>query len=309
MWEKEQIPTAISLSPKTNRYKTMNYLFSTLFFSFVLFFGGIFGLTEQKKTRTEITICHTLPSEMSDFVNDPSFVKMHPSPLSINYDGIGEEIMIKATDGKDAAAYFVKAKKKSNKWLFVYQEWWGLNDHIRAEADKYYKDLGENVNILALDMYDGKSTSDPSEAGKLMQGADQDRLMTIINAGYEYAGKKAEVASVGWCFGGGLSLKSALAGGKQNVGSVMYYGMPVKDVEQLKTLNSDVLGLFATEQWISKEVIMEFAENMKKADKKLTYKIFDAVHGFSNPSNPKYDPEATKEAYAMSLKYLKERLS
>ena len=81
--------------------------------------------------------------------------------------------------------------------------------------------------------------------------------------------------------------------------------MPVQDVNQLKSLNTDVLGLFATENWISKEVIEEFAANMKKADKKLTYKIFDAVHGFANPSNAKHDPEATKEAYSMAINYLK----
>ncbi len=282
----------------------MNFLFTNLFIVALYLLSGIY---QPVKIQKPITVCHTTPKDMADFVSDPEFVKMHPAPVYFDFQGLGKEISFTAADGKNASAYLVKAKKKSNKWLFVYQEWWGLNDHIRSEADKYYKDLGENVNILALDMYDGKSTSDPAEAGKLMQGADQARLMNIINAGYKYAGPKAQVASVGWCFGGGLSLKSALAGGKQNIGSVMYYGMPVQDVEQLKMLNSDVLGLFATEQWISKEVIEEFAVNMKKADKKLTYKIFNAVHGFSNPSNPKFDPEATKEAYGMSLGYLKSK--
>jgi carboxymethylenebutenolidase len=62
-----------------------------------------------------------------------------------------------------------------------------------------------------------------------------------------------------------------------------------------------VLGLFATEQYISQQVIEDFAANMKTANKKLTYKIFNAVHGFSNPSNPKYDEAASKEAYGMAL--------
>jgi carboxymethylenebutenolidase len=95
--------------------------------------------------------------------------------------------------------------------------------------------------------------------------------------------------------------------GQQNIGSVMYYGMPVRDVEQLKNLNSDVLGLFATEQYISEEIIKDFAAKMDEAGKKLTYKIFPAVHGFSNPSNPKYDAAASKEAYGMAINYLKEK--
>jgi carboxymethylenebutenolidase len=97
-------------------------------------------------------------------------------------------------------------------------------------------------------------------------------------------------------------------GGKNAVGSVIYYGMPVRDVEKLKTLNCDVLGLFATETRISKEVVEEFAANMKTAGKGVEYKIFSGVHGFANPSNPKHDPVLTKEAYGMALPYIKKRL-
>ena len=100
---------------------------------------------------------------------------------------------------------------------------------------------------------------------------------------------------------------AALVSAKQSVASVMYYGMPVKDVEKLKTLNSDVLGLFATENFISKQVIEEFAANMKTAGKELNYKIFDAAHGFANPSNPKHDEAKAKEAYSMAIAYLKNK--
>jgi carboxymethylenebutenolidase len=44
--------------------------------------------------------------------------------------------------GAEANAYFIPAKKKSDRWLIVIQEWWGLNDNIRDEADKYFNDLG-----------------------------------------------------------------------------------------------------------------------------------------------------------------------
>ena len=274
-------------------------------FIFLLAFMPFLSNTTIKPKVKTITVCHgDLPKSMADFVSDPEFIKMHPRPLAIIHNGPGEEIKFDTPDGKVASGYFIKAKTNSDKWLFVFQEWWGLNDHIRTEADQFYTDLHGEVNVLALDMYDGQVATDPATAGKLMQGADQARLQSIIDGGYAFAGDKAKVASVGWCFGGGLSLKSALAGGQQNIGSVMYYGMPVQDVEQLKTLSSDVLGIFATEKWISQEVIEEFAANMKKANKKLTYKIFPGVHGFANPSNPNYDAENTKVAYGMALGYL-----
>ena len=275
----------------------------SIIFSFVLFVPSF----QEKQIQAEpITVCHTFPGDdMRQFALDPEFQALHFAPKPLDYDGIGQAITYKTSDGVDAKGYLVKAKKKSNKWLFVYQEWWGLNEYIKRQSDTFYKDLGENVNVLALDMYDGQSTSNPQEAGKLMSGTKDARLVAIVNGANAYVGKKAKIANVGWCFGGSWSLRSAILGGKNTVGSVMYYGMPVSDINELKKLNSDVLGLFATETRISKEVIEQFDANMKTAGKKLTYKIFPGVHGFANPSNPKYDEENAKVAYGMALTYLK----
>lgn len=246
---------------------------------------------------------------MSEFTTDENFVASHQIPLEYNHNSLvgGEMITFKTTDVTDGNGYLVKSKIKSNKWLFVYQEWWGLNDHIKKQADILYNEMDGNVNVLAIDMYDGKVATTREDAAKYMQGADEKRLENIVNGALAYADKKAKVASIGWCFGGGWSLKSAILSKKQAVGSVMYYGMPVQDVEKLKTLNCDVLGLFATEEWISKKVIEEFAVNMKIANKPLTYKIFEAEHAFANPSNPKFDEKAATEANAMAVKFLKEK--
>jgi len=280
------------------------------FQAFLLSIWAFVSVTKTSETTSasSITVCHSVPADgMKQFALDPAFQALHPAPLPLSYAAEGKDITFKTPDGTDAKGYFIKAKGNSNKWLFVYQEWWGLNDYIKRQSDTYYKDLGENVNVLALDMYDGKVTSNPQEAGKFMSETNDTRLENIVKGGMAYAGKNAKIANVGWCFGGSWSLRSALLGGPQTIGSVMYYGMPVRDVEQLKKLNSDVLGLFATETRISKEVIEEFDANMKAAGKKLTYKIFDGVHGFANPSNPKYDEALAKEAYAMSLAYLKKK--
>ena len=246
---------------------------------------------------------------MSEFTTDENFVASHQSPLEYNHNSLvgGEMITFKTTDVTDGNGYLVKSKIKSNKWLFVYQEWWGLNDHIKKQADILYNEMGGNVNVLAIDMYDGKVATTREDAAKYMQSADEKRLENIVNGALAYAGKKAKVASIGWCFGGGWSLKSAILSKKQAIGSVMYYGMPVQDVEKLKTLNCEVLGLFATEEWISKKVIEEFAVNMKTANKSLNYKIFEAEHAFANPSNPKFDEKAATEANAMAVKFLKEK--
>ncbi len=287
-----------------------NILLTTVLF----IFGGFVGrdrlliADRSRPTPTNIPICHTIAThDMADLGTDLAFVGMHDAPLAYHYDGKGETITFATADGKTASGLLIKSAKKSKKWLFVYQEWWGLNDHIKKQAETFYNDLGD-VNVLALDMYDGKSADKPEDAGKLMQGTTPERLEAIIKGGIEFAGKKAKIASVGWCFGGMLSLKSAILEGSQAVGCVMYYGRPEKDVEKLKTLNVDVLGIFGSQdKGIPATTVAEFEENMKKAGKKVTVNMYDAVHGFANPSNPKYDKVAADDAYAKSLAYLKEK--
>jgi carboxymethylenebutenolidase len=257
------------------------------------------------------TCCSVNADEMQVFASNKDFQMSHAIPKAYKHISLlgGSMVTFNAPNGQNASGYLIKAKKKSNKYLLVYQEWWGLNDHIKKQAEKFYTDLGEKVNVLAVDMYDGKVATNQADAGKYMGSAKPERLEAIMKGAITYAGKKAQFASVGWCFGGGLSLKSAILEGKAAKGCVMYYGMPVKDVDMLKTLKTDVLGLFAArEKWISPAVVKEFEENMAAAGKKVTIKNFDAEHAFANPSNPIYDKKATAEAYELTINYLKDRL-
>jgi carboxymethylenebutenolidase len=202
----------------------------------------------------------------------------------------------------------MEAKKSTNNWLFVIHEWWGLNDFVKHESEKLYNDLGD-VNVLDLDLYDGKVATTREDAGKYMQAVKDDRAQAIIKGALAYTGPKARIATIGWCFGGGWSLQSTLLAGKQAIACVMYYGMPEQDVNKLKTLNCDVLGNFASQdQWINPKVVAGFEANMKTAGKKLTAYSYNANHAFANPSSPAYNSEAGKLANERTLTFLKAKI-
>jgi carboxymethylenebutenolidase len=246
--------------------------------------------------------------QFAAFASDETFVGKHLNPELLAFESAnGKDITFKTPDGQTAKAFELKASKKTNHYVLVFHEWWGLNNHIRQEAEKLYNDLG--VNVIAVDLYDGKLATEAAEAGKLMQSLNTERAVAIINGAIAYAGKKAKIYTIGWCLGGGWSLQASLLAGKQANGCIIYYGMPEKDVNRLKTLQTEVLGIFAgQEKWISPEIVKEFDANMKAAGKTLNYKLFDADHAFANPSNPKYNEEAAEEAYAMSLSFLKKQI-
>ncbi|MFY7900372.1 MAG: dienelactone hydrolase family protein [Chitinophagaceae bacterium] len=240
---------------------------------------------------------------------DKTFASWHEAPKPfVLQNATGSTITFSAPDGIEASGYLIKAKKKTNNYLFVIQEWWGLNDYIKNEAEKLAAELG-NVNVLAIDMYDGKVAATPDSAMKLMQGAKPQRLENIVKGAIAFAGEKAKIYTVGWCFGGMWSLQASIIAGKQAAGCIMYYGRPETNVEKLKTLNCDVIGFFGNlDKGPSPAMVDQFVKDMEAAGKKLTVNRYEAGHGFANPSNPRHNTIATADAFAKSIAFLKERL-
>jgi len=248
----------------------------------------------------------TATEEFAAFGKDMAFVAMHEAPEPFDFQSTGGVMKaIESSDGVDAHIYEIRSSNASNNYLFVFQECCGLNDYIKRESERLHKELG-NVNVIALDLYDGKVAFTADSARKYVSSTDESRIRAIIEATTKYVGPKARVATIGWCFGGGWSLQAALQIREQAVGCVIYYGMPEKDVKKLEALNCDVLGIFAMQDnHINPQVVSEFEKNMKNAKKHLSVVSYDAVHAFANPSNPKYDKEKTALANEAALKYLK----
>jgi len=142
-----------------------------------------------------------------------------------------------------------------------------------------------------------------------MNSLKAERGEAIIKGVISYVGAKANIATIGWCFGGGWSMQASLLAGKQGKACVMYYGMPEEKMEKLKTLNTPILFVWAEkDQWINKEVVTKFEANMKTLSKPLEVKKYDADHAFANPSNPKYSKEFADDAMKNSLEFIKKNL-
>lgn len=258
--------------------------------------------------RTDINSCgnmETLNAYQKE-ASTKAFANMHPAPKYADPSHqLGKMIHFNTTDGKEANGYFIPSKKKSTKWLIVIQEWWGLNDNIKNEADKYFKDLGD-MNVLAVDMYDGNVASTPDSAMKLMRGADMGRMTSIIQGAIKHAGSNASIYTVGWCFGGMWSLQTAILAGAQAKGTIMFYGRPETDMNKLKSIQCDIIGFFGNlDKSPSPEMVNEFEKNMKAAGKNLTTNKYEAGHGFANPSNPSFNAAATEDSYKKAIAFLK----
>lgn len=241
-------------------------------------------------------------------MND-AFVAGHDAPLPLDYAASekGNMITYSCSDGKNANAYFIKSKGVGNQFIVIFHEWWGLNEYIKREADRYSVDF-PNASILAVDLYDGKVAENPAAAQELMTYLMDERARSIINGAISYCGS-AQIATIGWCMGGGWSLQAAIMAGNKVNACVVYYGMPEKDPAKLEALNADVYGVFAKkDQWINETIVDQFKTDMAQAKKKLTVKWYDADHAFANPSNPKYNKIAADDARKNVITFLKTKL-
>ncbi len=240
-----------------------------------------------------------------------SFVSAHLDPLPIT-DVVklkGKNITFKIEGQAEGKAYVSMSEFSSNNWIFVYHEWWGLNDYIRKEADKLQTSL-QNVNVIAIDLFDGKVANDAKVAQELSSKLNDERARSIITGALNYVGNDMRIVSLGWCLGGGWSLQSAFLEGQSAVGCIIYYGVPENDIEKLKSLQCDILGIFATnDKFIDAKMVSNFQENLETAGIKHTIKFYEADHAFANPSNPKHNIEATNAANEVVLTYLKEKFN
>lgn len=160
--------------------------------------------------------------------------------------------------------------------------------------------------MLAIDLYGGKVTNDPKQAGELMQSIDQDKANAKLKAALDYLkSSDRKVATLGWCFGGGQSLQASLVDPDAVSATVIYYGELVADEKQLKTLQAPLLGIFAlNDDWITPEKVETFTATMADLAKSIEIRSFDADHAFANPSSPNYHSDAAREAWLITDGFL-----
>lgn len=184
--------------------------------------------------------------------------------------------------------------------IVVIHEWWGLNDWIKEQASSF---ADQGYVALAVDLYRGKTASDPETAHELMRGLPQDRGVRDLVAAANYLkGLKSvnpnRIGAVGWCMGGGYAAQFAVADPDLRAVAINYGSLPT-DPAALKQIRAAILGNFgALDKGITPQDVNDFASAMKSIGKPVNVKIYpDAGHAFENPNNKDgYRPADAKDA-------------
>ena len=196
--------------------------------------------------------------------------------------------------------------------VVMIHEWWGLNDNIKEMARSL---AAEGYVVLAVDLFDGKVAKDANEARELTTKVRNNPSVAISNmrSAVQYLKNQnnvdtSKIASMGWCFGGGMSLQLAL--NEKLAATVIYYGNLETNATKLSVIKWPVLGIFGSiDTSIPVASVKEFEKSLNQLKIENEIHIYEGVgHAFANPSGANYAPNETKDAWEKTLKFFNKNL-
>jgi carboxymethylenebutenolidase len=216
-------------------------------------------------------------------------------------------------NGDAVPAYISLPPSGSGPAVVVIQEWWGLVPHIRNVTDRR---ATQGFVAVAPDLYRGKETTEPDEAGKLVMEMQLDQaakdMAACVDALLAMPETTGEgVGVIGFCVGGGLAL--FLASRKAEVSAVVcYYGFPREGMDwDLSAVKAAVLGHFAEEDdFAPPELVGRMETELRDAGVDVTFHHYPGTtHAFFNDDRPEvHDAEAAETSWRRTLEFLRAHL-
>ena len=221
--------------------------------------------------------------------------------------------MIKfSSNGGTTEGYLSVPEAGRGPGIIVIQEWWGLVPHIKNVADRF---AAAGFVALAPDLYHGRATTSPDEAGKLMMALDIAQTEKDLRGAIEHlrahpSVTSARVGTVGFCMGGALSLYAATKNAQVGACVVFYGGHP-KVRYELENLHAPVLGLYAgKDTFVTPDSVRQLDAKLKALGKPAEMHIYEtADHGFFNDERPEvYNREAAADAWQRTVSFFRTHL-
>src|SRR5256885_5524628 len=135
------------------------------------------------------------------------------------------------SNGHTCQGYFAAPESGTGAGVVVIQEWWGLVPHIEDLVNRF---AAVGFCAVAPDLFHGKTTKSPDEAGKVPIWRDAARAEREIAGAGEYLLSRPECSSktygvIGFCMGGALAQYAATK--QANVGAAISFYGGFKNVE------------------------------------------------------------------------------
>ena len=197
--------------------------------------------------------------------------------------------------------------------VVVIQEWWGLVPHIEELVDRL---AGAGFCAIAPDLYHGKTTSSPDDAGKMLMELDGERAGKEIAGAGSYLLGRPECGSkkygvIGFCMGGALAQYASTNDAERVGAAVSFYGGFKQVHPDWEKLEAPLLLIYGeNDKAVPPETGQQLAAKLRALGKSVEVQIYPgANHAFFNDSRPEvYNEDAAADAWIRTLELLRRNL-
>ncbi len=228
---------------------------------------------------------------------------------------VAEETSWRVTGGRTMKGYLVRPSQATTTLpaVMVIHENRGLNEHIRDVARRAAL---AGYAALAPDFLSntGGTPTDEDAAraaiGKLDLAVSAADGVATIDMLKDRVATNGRVGVTGFCWGGGMTMRLAVAAGDAIRAAVPFYGPapdPALATQVAKT--ALLIQLAGLDQRVN-ATALPFAEALKAAGKDVTLKVHEGVnHAFHNDTSAeRYNEAAAKEAWALTVAFFDKHL-
>jgi carboxymethylenebutenolidase len=191
--------------------------------------------------------------------------------------------------------------------VLVVHDWYGPLPHVRLACDAL-ADAG--LLALAPDLYDGRTTTDPTDAERLMDALDTGRARArLATAVDELRGRTGgrRVGALGFSMGGWLALLEATTG---KLDAVAAYYAALGERERAPIRCPVLLQLAEVDEWEPPDAVERFAAELRAAGTKVEAHTWAGTeHSFANLDVPLHAPAQAAEAWSVTVAFLRRQLA
>lgn len=200
-----------------------------------------------------------------------------------------------AADGHELDCWMEQARGDRKGGLVMLQEIFGITDQLKGLATRYAS-LGYEVAIPALFDRKGGGTVVPFDQAprgrEIMMSLDLSETMTDVEAAVKALAANGGVVVVGFCWGGGLALRSAQLFDIR--GAVSFYGTRLAEYLD-RPLKAPLICHFGTEDDHTPQALID---QVKAYLPDTEIHMYEAGHAFANDARPAaYDAAAADLAH------------
>jgi carboxymethylenebutenolidase len=190
--------------------------------------------------------------------------------------------------------------------VVVIHDWYGQLPHVRALADEL---AAAGLAALAVDLYDGRITTDPGQAETLAGEMDRAAAPARLEEGVKTLRARVDggpVGVLGWSLGGMYALDQA-ASGNVDAAAIYYAALDQDDAARIHC--PVLLHLAETDEFDPPELYEQFVAALRAAGTEVEVHTWPGTqHSFANRDVALHAPDAAAEAWSITVRFLRDHL-